>query len=335
MKKILLTGGLGYIGSHIAEELLHKEYEVVIIDDLSNSEKFVFEKIESVSPGAVHFIEGDIRNTTLLDNLFQSHNIDGIIHLAAKKAVGESVKKPLQYYDVNVGGLINLLKTSEQYNIRKFIFSSSCTVYGKPDKLPVTEETPFGETPSPYGKTKQICEYILKDYSQITDMNIVSLRYFNPAGASKSGKLGELPKGVPNNLVPFLTQTVAGIRDSLKVFGSDYKTLDGTAIRDYIHVVDLAQAHVKALESNTGKYDVFNIGTGKGYSILEVIESFQKVNELDVPYELADRRPGDLPVIYGEVTKAKENLNWVARNDIDDMMMDAWKWEMQHKLKNK
>ncbi len=328
MKKILLTGGLGYIGSHVAVELAAQGYDIVILDDLSNSELFVLDRIQELTGKSVAFEQGDLRDQDFLNGFFEKHGVEGVIHLAAKKAVGESMKKPLLYYDVNVLGLINLLKCLESHPVEKFVFSSSCTVYGSPDKLPVTEETPFGDTPSPYGKTKQMCEEILQSASLTTGYDIVSLRYFNPVGAHKTAKIGELPKGTPNNLVPFITQTCAGIRKELSVFGGDYDTPDGSAIRDYIHVVDLAKAHVKALKTETGKFDTFNLGTGEGYSVLEVIKTFEKVNDIKVPYQIVDRREGDVESIYGDPTKANDVLNWQAELGLADMMRDAWKWQL-------
>ena len=333
MKRILLTGGLGYIGSHVAVELAGKGYEIVIIDDLSNSELFVLDRIREITGKSIEFQQGDIRDKDFLKSVFSKSKIDGIIHLAAKKAVGESTEKPLLYYDVNVTGLVALLETIKLHPIQKFIFSSSCTVYGTPDDLPVTESTPFGDTPSPYGKTKQMCEHILQSISPISDYSIISLRYFNPVGAHQSAKIGELPKGIPNNLVPFITQTAAGLRDQLSVFGDDYNTPDGTAIRDYIHVVDLARAHVLALSADTEKYDVFNIGTGQGYSVLEVINTFQQVNNISVNHKIADRRDGDVEMIYGNPGKANKTLGWKATLGLSDMLKDAWRWQMGLKSK--
>jgi len=327
MAKILLTGGLGYIGSHVAVELAGKGYNIVIIDDLSNSELFVLDRIKEITGKSIEFQQGDICDKRFLKSVFSKSKIDGVIHLAAKKAVGESTLKPLLYYDVNVGGLINLLDAMKSSAIDKFIFSSSCTVYGTPEHLPVTESTPFGDTPSPYGKTKQMCEQILQSVSPISDYGIVSLRYFNPVGAHESANIGELPKGTPNNLVPFITQSAAGIRDELSVFGDDYNTPDGTAIRDYIHVVDLAKAHVRALEASTEKYDVFNLGTGQGYSVLEVIKTFQEVNGVSLKYKIVGRRDGDVETIYGNPSKANEILGWKAELGLEKMVKAAWRWE--------
>lgn len=328
MKKILLTGGLGYIGSHVAVELAESGYEIVIVDDLSNSELFVLDRIKELAGKDILFEQGDIRDVDFLDKVFSKYEIIDIIHFAAKKAVGESMEKPLLYYDVNVNGLINLLKSIEKHPINKFIFSSSCTVYGTPEKLPVTEQTPFGNTPSPYGKTKQMCEQILEPVSRASNFQLVSLRYFNPVGAHESAKIGELPKGVPNNLVPFITQTAAGIRDELKVFGDDYDTLDGSAIRDYIHVVDLAKAHVRALNIQSEECLALNVGTGKGHSVLEVVNTFIEVTGVDLPYKIVGRREGDVPVIHGDTSYANHILDWKAQLGLKDMLRDAWEWEV-------
>jgi len=328
MSKVLLTGGLGYIGSHVAVELIQAGYEAVIIDDLSNSELHVLNRLSELTDKDITFVEGDIRNSRVLKELFTEHQFKGVIHLAAKKAVGESVQLPLLYYDVNVSGLVNLLEVIDSNPIEKLVFSSSCTVYGEPDTLPVTEQTPFGVAASPYGRTKQMCEYILMDTAERSKHQTVSLRYFNPVGAHPSGMIGELPKGVPNNLVPFITQTAIGKRESLSVFGDDYDTPDGTAIRDYIHVVDLAKAHVAALQAKQeDAFSAFNIGTGNGYSVMEVIDAFERASGKQLPYRMEPRRAGDVPVIYGNPSVANEALQWQAAKGIDEMMADSWRWE--------
>lgn len=327
MKKVLLTGGLGYIGSHVAVELVDKDFEIVILDDLSNSELFVLDRLKELTGQDIAFEKGNIRNYHFVNDVLAKHNIEGVIHLAAKKAVGESVQEPLLYYDINVSGLICLLKAIENHKISKIVFSSSCTVYGDPVKFPVTEQTPFGNTPSPYGKTKQICEQILQDVADATSLDVVSLRYFNPVGAHSSARIGELPKGVPNNLVPFITQTAAGLRNELSIFGHDYETPDGTAIRDYIHVVDLAKAHVRALESDLGKYSALNVGTGKGYSVLEVVNTFQEVTGVKLPFKMMDKRVGDIPVIYGDTQCANDKMGWKADKGLSEMLIDAWNWQ--------
>jgi UDP-glucose 4-epimerase len=329
MSKILLTGGLGYIGSHVAVELAENGFDMVILDDLSNSERLVLDRIQELTGKIIPFEQGDIRDVDFIDKVFANHDIAGIIHFAAKKALGESLHNPLLYFDVNVTGLVNLLKTVEKYQVKKFVFSSSCTVYGNPEHLPVKESTVFGNTPSPYGKTKQMCERILESLSFSSEIGIISLRYFNPVGAHRSGKIGELPKGIPNNLVPFITQAAARKSDQLKVFGGDYDTPDGSAIRDYIHVVDLAKAHVKALKLKNDKYLALNVGTGRGYSVLEVVNTFIDVTGVDLPYKIVDRRAGDIPVIYGDASLSNDILNWNAELSLQDMLQDAWKWQCQ------
>ena len=331
MTKILLTGGLGFIGSHVAVELLNRSYEVVILDDLSNSDITVLNRINELTGQKVSLELCDIRNKSFLESIFDKYQIDSVIHFAAKKAVGESFAEPLLYYDVNVGGMINLLQVIKEKPVRKLIFSSSCTVYGNPVTLPVTEQNPFGETPSPYGKTKQVCENILISESEVVDYEMVSLRYFNPVGAHQSAMIGELPKGKPNNLVPFITQTAAGLRDQLHIFGGDYNTPDGTAIRDYIHVVDLALAHVNSLEVSLGKYMALNIGTGKGHSVLEVVKTFEEVSGMSLNYKIVGKRSGDLPMIYGATDFANKQLRWQAERGLKEMLADAWRWQ-QHIL---
>ena len=332
-KRILLTGGTGYIGSHTAVELIHQGYEVVIVDDLSNSEYRTIESIEKITGTKPRFYQFDLRNSPSMEKLFKDNKFDGIIHFAAKKAVGESVEKPLLYYDVNLNSMLNLLKLMELHKVSNLVFSSSCTVYGQPSQLPVTEDTPFALAESPYGHTKQIGEDILNHTTRTNgQLQALSLRYFNPVGAHPSALIGELPVGVPANLVPFITQTAAGLRSELKVYGNDYNTPDGTAIRDYIHVVDLAKAHVRAIErmlnhEQKKSYEYFNIGTGKGSSVLEVIQAFEKINHTKVPYEVVDRRAGDIVRIYADTTRANHELNWKAQLNLDDMMKSAWKWQ--------
>ncbi|MBT5506513.1 MAG: UDP-glucose 4-epimerase GalE [Flammeovirgaceae bacterium] len=332
-KRILITGGTGYIGSHTAVELIHQGYEVVIVDDLSNSEYRTIESIEKITGTKPGFYQFDLRNSPSLEKLFKDNKFDGIIHFAAKKAVGESVEKPLLYYDVNLNSMLNLLKLMELYKVSNLVFSSSCTVYGQPSRLPVTEDTPFASAESPYGHTKQIGEDILNHTTRTNgSLQALSLRYFNPVGAHPSALIGELPIGMPANLVPFITQTVAGLRSKLKVYGNDYNTSDGTAVRDYIHVVDLAKAHVRAIErmlnhEQKKSYEYFNIGTGKGSSVLEVIQTFEKINHTKVPYEIVDRRAGDIVKIYADTTRANNELNWKAQLNLDDMMKSAWKWQ--------
>ena len=332
-KKILVTGGLGFIGSHVVVELIEAGYDVLIVDDLSNSQISVLDGLEIITGKRIPFIKGDLSDYEVTNDLFSSHDIDAIIHFAAKKAVGESVEMPLLYYKVNIGSMINLLEGMKKRDIKNIVFSSSCTVYGQPEKLPVTESTPWMPANSPYGYTKQVCETLLKDLTNV-DKEIMgtSLRYFNPVGAHPSANIGELPLGIPNNLVPFITQTAAGLREQLSVFGGDYPTPDGTAIRDYIHVVDLAKAHIAALERQLGgapNYEVFNIGAGGGYSVLEVIKAFEKVSGKSLNYKIVNRRAGDVEQIWADTTTANAVLNWKANLSLNDMMMDAWRWQQK------
>jgi UDP-glucose 4-epimerase len=334
MKKILVTGGTGYIGSHTAVELIKEGFEVVIVDDLSNSQVEVLDGIEKISGKRPAFFQFDLCDEAELTRFFKDQNdITGIIHFAASKAVGESVEKPLLYYRNNLFSLVFLLEAMKRLKITDLVFSSSCTVYGQPDVLPVTEKTPFKPAESPYGNTKQICEEILRDTCKVNpEINAISLRYFNPVGAHESALIGELPRGVPNNLVPFITQTAAGMRNELKVFGNDYDTPDGSAVRDYIHVVDLAVAHVIAVKRLAEKkqknnYEYFNLGTGKGMTVLEIIKTFEKVNNLKVNYRIVERRPGDVVKIYADTSLANEELGWMATRNAEDMMRSAWKWQ--------
>ncbi len=336
MKKILVTGGLGFIGSHTVVELQNEGFEVVIIDDLSNSSLNVLEGITSITGTIPIFEKIDLKEKSSVEAFFHKHNdIKGIIHFAASKAVGESVEKPLLYYENNINTLIYMLKEVLKLETSNFIFSSSCTVYGQADVMPITEEAPIKPAESPYGNTKQIGEEIIKDTCKVTpDFNAVSLRYFNPIGAHPTAKIGELPIGVPQNLVPFITQTAAGIRRQLSVFGNDYPTPDGTCIRDYIHVVDLAKAHVVALKrlldgGNKTNYEVFNLGTGTGSSVLEVIQSFEKVSGTKLNYKFAPRREGDVIQAFADTDKANAELGWQAKSTLDDAMLSAWHWEQQ------
>jgi len=331
MKNILVTGGLGYIGSHVVVELVASGYDVLIVDDLSNSQRSVLDRLDGITGKKLHFVEGDLSDKTFTEALFAYHRIDAIIHFAAKKAVGESVDKPLLYYRINLGSMMNLLEGMTAHGVNHLVFSSSCTVYGQPDQLPVTEKTPMQAPASPYGHTKQVCEYMLSDTIRANaHLRGTSLRYFNPVGAHASAQIGELPLGIPNNLVPFITQAGIGLRDELKVFGGDYNTPDGTAIRDYIHVVDLAKAHVSALErqfTESIPYEVFNVGAGKGHSVLEVIQSFERVSGQKLNYRIVDRRPGDIEQIWADTKLANNALNWTAEKNLDEMMLDAWSWQ--------
>ena len=331
--KILVTGGTGYIGSHTVVELQKKGFEVIIVDNLSNSYANVVDQIEQISGIRPAFEELDLTNTEKTNDFFNRHfDLKGIIHFAAFKAVGESVNDPLMYYRNNIGSLVNILENMKIHKIENLVFSSSCTVYGQPEILPVKEDSPILKALSPYGNTKQISEEVITETSQVSHIKAILLRYFNPIGAHESALIGELPLGIPNNLVPFITQTAIGLREQLSVFGSDYNTPDGTAIRDYIHVVDLAQAHVVAIErmiGNKGKKDVeiFNLGTGNGFSVLEVINSFEKVSHVKLNYKIVDRRAGDIEIVYADTTYANDELGWKAKKTLDEMMLSSWNWE--------
>ncbi len=331
-RRILVTGGLGYIGSHTVVELQEEGFDVLIVDDLSNSEGNVLEKIMSITGIKPDYKEFDLKNQKSVEALFDEFEIEGIIHFAASKAVGESVEKPLMYYQNNLITLMNLLQESKLRGKDNFIFSSSCTVYGQADVLPITEEAPFKTAESPYGKTKQMCEEILMDYTKAYSKNVISLRYFNPIGAHKSFKIGELPIGVPQNLIPYVTQTAIGNRECLSVFGDDYETRDGTAIRDYIYVTDLAKAHVKSLKrllnsENSESYEAFNLGTGTGSTVLEVVNTFEEASGQKLNYKIAPRREGDIVAAYADTKKAKEHLGWIADTSLAVSLKSAWEWE--------
>ncbi len=331
--KILVTGGTGYIGSHTVVELQNKGFEVVIVDNLSNSKKEVVDSIEKITGTKPVLEVFDLVDRDKTADFFKRHNdIKGVIHFAAYKAVGESVQKPLMYYRNNLVSLMNVMESMIENKIENLVFSSSCTVYGQPDELPVSENAPIKKAESPYGNTKQIAEEIIADTVNVEPVKTIALRYFNPIGAHDSALIGELPLGVPNNLVPFITQTAIGIREQLSVFGEDYNTPDGTAIRDYIHVVDLAKAHVIAvnrmIEGNMKKdFEVFNLGTGNGYSVLEVIKSFEKVSGQKLNYKIVDRRPGDIEKVWANPDFSNRELGWKAERGLDEMTLSAWKWE--------
>ncbi|HLV14259.1 MAG TPA: UDP-glucose 4-epimerase GalE [Xanthomarina sp.] len=336
MAKILVTGGLGFIGSHTVVELQNKGFDVVIIDNLSNSSIEVLDGISSITGKKPEFLNIDLKERNLVQDFFQKHNnIDGVIHFAASKAVNESVNEPLMYYENNVNTLVYLLREYNKLETTNFIFSSSCTVYGEPDSLPINESAPIKPAISPYGNSKQIGEEIIKDLCKIsTNFNAISLRYFNPIGAHETALIGELPLGIPQNLVPFITQTAIGKREQLSVFGDDYPTIDGTCIRDYIHVVDLAKAHVIALgrlldKNNKTNYEVFNLGTGTGSSVLEVIQAFERVSGEKLNYRIAERREGDVVSVYADTQKANEELGWMSQLTLEDAMRSAWKWEQK------
>ncbi|MFA5244044.1 MAG: UDP-glucose 4-epimerase GalE [Pedobacter sp.] len=330
-KKILVTGGTGYIGSHTVVELINAGYEPVIIDNLSNSSQQIINQIEKITGMKPEFYNFDLCDEQKTLGFIQAHpEIEGVIHFAAFKSVGESVSQPLKYYKNNIYSLINLLESASGRKMN-FVFSSSCTVYGEPDNLPVNELAPVKKAESPYGNTKQIAEEILAETASVnSNLKVIALRYFNPVGAHASALIGELPIGVPQNLVPFITQAAIGKRGNIIVFGDDYNTPDGTCIRDYIHVVDLAKAHVaaiKKLEENPLQYDVYNIGTGRGNSVMEVIQAFEQANGQKLNYTIGPRRPGDIIQIYGDVSKAERELSWKAQLNLQDMMSSAWNWE--------
>lgn len=333
MQTILVTGGTGYIGSHTAVELINAGYHVIIVDNLSNSQLEVLDGIEAITGIRPVFEQFNLCEREKVYNLCSKHPIDAIIHFAALKAVGESVEKPLEYYHNNLESLIILLESMKKFNIPSMVFSSSCTVYGQPDELPVTENAPIKKALAPYGNTKQISEEIIQDaIHALPDIKAISLRYFNPIGAHPSAHIGELPLGIPLNLVPFVTQSVAGLREKLRVFGNDYDTPDGTAIRDYIYVVDLAKAHVIALKrllenKNTSNYEIFNLGTGKGTSVMEMIKTFEKATGLKVNYEIVGRREGDIEKVWADTSCANEVLGWKADTSLEEILRTAWKWE--------
>lgn len=334
--KIVVTGGLGFIGSHTVVSLLNEGYEVIIVDNLSNSNLDVLGGISKITGETPEFENFDLRDKELVHQFFEKYkDIDGLIHFAASKAVGESVENPLLYYENNISSLIYILQQMKQRELSNFIFSSSCTVYGQADELPITENAPVKQAISPYGNTKQIGEEILQDLTSANDFfKTICLRYFNPIGAHPSAEIGELPIGTPQNLIPYITQTAAGKRKELSVFGDDYPTEDGTCIRDYIHVVDLANAHVVALkrlleDKNKKDYEVFNLGTGTGNSVLEVIKSFEKVSEQELAYKIVERRKGDITAAYADTQKANQELGWKAKLSLDDALDSAWKWQQK------
>ena len=333
--KILVTGGLGFIGSHTVVELQNEGFEVIAIDNLSNSSIDVLDGIERITGKKPLFENIDLRDKSAVQNFFSKYlDISGVIHFAASKAVGESVENPLLYYENNINSLVYLLQELQKKSEAHFIFSSSCTVYGQAEKMPITENAPIQTAMSPYGNTKQIGEEIITDTAKVTNINAILLRYFNPIGAHPSAEIGELPLGVPQNLVPFITQTGLGLRKELSVFGDDYPTPDGTCIRDYIHVVDLAKAHVIAMKrlldkKNLDKVEIFNLGTGTGSSVLEVIHAFEKVSGQKLPYKIVPRREGDITSAYANTDKANNVLGWKAQSTLEEAMASAWKWEQK------
>jgi UDP-glucose 4-epimerase len=328
---ILVTGGTGYIGSHTVVELQEAGKEVIILDNLENSSEFIVDQIEKITNKRPIFEKCDVMDPDTLFKIFEKYNVVGIIHFAAKKSVEESTKEPIEYYLANTGGLINIVTAMRKFDVKNIVFSSSCTVYGQPEVLPVTEKTPRQEAESPYGNTKKICEDILKDATNAYEINAIALRYFNPIGAHPSARIGELPHNEPKNIVPIITQVAAKKRDKLLIFGDDYNTKDGTCVRDFIYVQDLAKAHIKALEklTQTKGYDFYNVGSGSGYTVLELIKAFEQATGIKIPYDLTNRRPGDIEKIYADTTKAKEELHFEPQAKLTDMLKSAWEWE-QH-----
>ncbi len=329
MSKILVTGGAGYIGSHTCLELLNDNYETVVLDNLSNSSEESLRRVQDITGKTLEFVNGDIRDRALLDSLFQKHDFESVIHFAGLKAVGESCEIPLDYYDNNVYGTIVLCQAMQAANVKSIVFSSSATVYGDPATLPITEDFPLSAT-NPYGRSKLIVEEVLEDlYKSDNDWSIALLRYFNPAGAHSSGRIGEDPNDIPNNLMPYVTQVAIGKLEKLRVFGNDYPTVDGTGVRDYIHVVDLSIGHVRAIEKlrTTKGVNTWNLGVGKGYSVLEMVAAFEQASGKNVPYEVTPRRSGDIAACYANPDKALQELGWKAERGLEEMVTDAWRWQ--------
>lgn len=333
MAKILITGGAGYIGSHTALELLNEGYEVVVYDNLCNSSEESLKRVQELTGKEIKFYEGDVLDGAALEAMFRAENVDAVIHCAALKAVGESVQKPLEYYQNNITGTLTLMDVMTRVGVKNIVFSSSATVYGSPAEMPITEACPKGQCTNPYGWTKSMMEQIMSDVQKANpDWNVILLRYFNPVGAHKSGRIGEDPKGIPNNLMPYISQVAVGKLEKLGVFGNDYNTHDGTGVRDYIHVVDLAIGHVKAINyifTNPG-LDVINLGTGTGYSVLDMVKAFSKACGKEIPYEIKPRRAGDIDMCYADPSKALKVLGWKAERGLDEMCEDTWRWQSQN-----
>ncbi|MDK4528269.1 UDP-glucose 4-epimerase GalE [Kingella kingae] len=330
---ILITGGAGFIGSHTVVELLNAGHHPIILDNLSNASPKVIQRVADITGKTPTFYEGDIRDRALLQQIFAQHSIDSVIHFAALKAVGESVAQPLRYYDNNVSGSLILLEEMEKASVRSIVFSSSATVYGDPETVPITESSPTGDTTNPYGTSKYMMERMMMDLQHANlDWSVIILRYFNPIGAHESGKIGEQPNGIPNNLLPYVCQVAAGKLKELSVFGSDYNTHDGTGVRDYIHVVDLAIGHLKALnaKAKTAGVHIYNLGTGTGYSVLDIVKAFEQASGQTVPYAIKPRRAGDIAVCYADPAKAAQEIGWTAERDLNTMMTDAWRWQSQN-----
>ncbi len=332
MNNILVTGGAGFIGSHTVIELLNAGYNVIVIDNLVNSSRESLERVKKITGKSVKFYEDDLLDMEALQNIFEKENISSVIHFAGLKAVGESCEIPLAYFNNNITGTINLLMAMEKYNVKSLVFSSSATVYGKPESVPIREDFPLSVS-NPYGRTKLMIEDMLRDiYKADASWDIALLRYFNPIGAHESGEIGESPNGIPNNLLPYVAKVATGELEAVNVFGDDYDTPDGTGVRDYIHVTDLAEGHIKALEklSTHPGLVTYNLGTGKGYSVLEIIHNFEKACGKEIPYKITGRRPGDIEMCYADPEKAKKELGWEAKRDIDKMCEDAWRWQSKY-----
>ncbi len=333
MAKILITGGAGYIGSHTALELLNEGYEVVVYDNLCNSSGESLRRVEELTGKEIRFYEGDVLDAKALEEMFETEKVDAVIHCAALKAVGESVRKPLEYYNNNITGTLTLMEVMDKVGVKNIVFSSSATVYGSPEQIPITEECPKGQCTNPYGWTKSMMEQIMTDLQKAhPEWNVILLRYFNPVGAHKSGRIGEDPKGIPNNLMPYISQVAVGKLEKLGVFGDDYDTIDGSGVRDYIHVVDLALGHVKAIDyilTNPG-LDIINLGTGVGYSVLDMVKAFSKACGKEIPYEIKPRRAGDIAMCYADPSKALKILGWKAERGLDEMCEDTWRWQSQN-----
>ncbi|MBQ8357331.1 MAG: UDP-glucose 4-epimerase GalE [Clostridia bacterium] len=326
--KVLLTGGAGYIGSHTIVEMYAAGRDVVVVDNFVNSSPRVMERVEEITGKKTPVYNADVADEAALDRIFAEHKIDAVVHFAGLKAVGESVRMPLEYYANNIDSTLALLRAMKKADVRKLIFSSSATVYGTPEKCPITEDMHTGDCSNPYGWTKFMIEQILKDYSHANpEMQVILLRYFNPVGAHKSGRIGESPRGIPNNLMPYITQVAVGKRAELSVYGNDYPTPDGTGVRDYIHVVDLARGHVAALNYDKNGVGIFNLGTGVGYSVLDMVKAFSTVNHVPVPYRIVERRPGDIATCYANSEKAEKELGWHAEYGLEDMVRDSWNWQ--------
>ena len=329
---VLVTGGIGYIGSHTSIELLEEGYDVVIVDNLSNSDRIVLDRIKELSGKTPKFYEIDINDKEKMEVVFKENEIDSVVHFAALKAVGESVEKPVEYYLNNIGNTLVLFELMKKYNVKNFVFSSSATVYGNPERLPIDEDCSLSVT-NPYGRTKLMIEDMLRDMCYAdNNLNVAILRYFNPIGAHKSGKIGEEPSGIPNNIMPYITKVAVGQLPHLNIFGDDYDTQDGTGVRDYIHVLDLANGHVKALEklSENPGLVTYNLGTGRGYSVLDLVKAFSKASGREIPYKMANRRPGDIAACYANPEKAETELGWKAKYGIDEMCEDSWRWQSQN-----